>query len=259
MKIEKLLMVPDYDQIEKSFTVAENFGCGFEYNDFYRPDFLENEKELRARIDFYKGNKRCPSYTTLHGAFLDVTVASDDPRILEVSDYRIEQSLQIARQLHAKAVIFHTNFIPNFCTDYYCASWIERNEAYWSKKLEKYNDINIYIENMFDMSYELLAQLSERLCVYPNFGICFDYAHAHAFGDETCIMKWVHAFAPYVKHIHINDNDLVNDLHLPLGDGKIDWKLFKEVYESYFPQATVLVEVKDPEDAEKSLQFIREL
>lgn len=156
-------------------------------------------------------------------------------------------------------MVFHTNFIPNFHTDFYRKNWVERNEIYWKAKLEKYRDMHLYMENMFDMSYDLLAELAGRLSRYENFGICFDYAHAHVFGDEKKIYEWVKAFAPYVRHIHINDNDFKSDLHQPLGEGRIDWKMFKEFYENYFPEASVLIEVKNLQDIEKSLNFIQSL
>lgn len=259
MKIERLLMIPDPENLERSIEIAQKYGCSFEYNDFYLPEFADDQDRVRERIEMYKSENRLPDGCHLHGAFLDVTVFSDDPKIVEVSDYRVEQSLSAARSIGAKAVIFHTNYMPNFQVDYYCKNWIERNASYWKQKLEKYKDINIYMENMFDMSYELLTQLAQRLCTYPNFGVCFDYAHAHAFGDEKQIDSWAASLAPYVKHLHINDNDLVNDLHLCIGEGRIDWKLFKKNYETYFPKASVLVEIKSLDAAEKSLEYIQKL
>lgn len=259
MKIESLLIVPDPGQIEKSVQLAQRYRCGFEYNDFYVPDFVEDDARVKERIDLYFGMGNFTCMNTMHGAFYDVTVFSDDSRIVEVSDYRVEQSLRIACRLGVKAVVFHTNYVPNFQVDYYCQNWLERNVTYWKDKLEKYSDINIYIENMFDMSPDLLVQLAEKLSIYPNFGVCFDYAHAHAFGNEQEIEVWVKTLAPYVKHIHINDNDFSHDLHLTIGEGKIDWKLFKKFYETYFPQASVLVEIKDLSAAEQSLEFIRKL
>lgn len=255
MKIKRLLIIPDPEQMEKSIKLAQAYGCSFEYNDFYMPSLADDEKQVGERIAKYQ-SQQLPDGCTMHGAFLEVTVFSDDPKIVEVSDYRVEQSLSIARRIGAKAVVFHTNFVPNFQVDYYCQSWVERNTAYWKEKLETNSDISIYMENMFDMSYELLAQLAERLSVYSNFGVCFDYAHAHAFGDESRIDAWVKALAPYVKHVHINDNDLVNDLHLAIGEGKIDWQRFKDYYETCFPQASVLIEMKDLQAAEKSLKYI---
>ncbi|MBE5881744.1 MAG: hypothetical protein E7289_05520 [Lachnospiraceae bacterium] len=259
MKIKRLLIIPDPKQIEKSVALAQKYGCGFEYNDFYIPQFLDDATVCEERIRTYKQQRDLPEYTTMHGAFFDVTIFSDDPKIFAVSDERVEQSFRIALSIGVKGIVFHTNFVPNFHAEYYHRNWIERNISYWREKLEKYRDINIYIENMFDMSYELLVKLAEGLSEYPNFGICLDYAHAHAFGDEHKIADWVNTLAPYVKHIHINDNDLEHDLHLGIGEGKIDWERFKEFYETYFPAASVLVEMKNLEAAEKSIQYLQML
>lgn len=259
MKVNRLLIIPDEEQIKKSTELAKNYGCSFEYNDFYMPSLLDDEQQTEHKISRYLSQQELPEGCTMHGAFFEITIFSDDPKIVAVSDFRVEQSLKIARRIGARAVVFHTNYIPNFQVGYYCDNWVEKNVSYWKKKLETYSDINIYMENMFDMSYELLERLADRLSIYPNFGVCFDYAHAHAFGDERKIDAWVKALAPYVKHIHINDNDLVQDLHLELGTGKIDWKRFKEYYETYFPQASVLIEMRDLAAAEKSLEFIQKL
>ena len=62
-----------------------------------------------------------------------------------------------------------------------------------------------------------------------------------------------------MKHLHINDNDFGQDLHLSVGDGKIDWKMFKIYYEIYFPEATVLIEVNGMEKIRKSLDFLESL
>ena len=47
-----------------------------------------------------------PGYCTLHGAFLDVTVFSDDSLIARASDYRVEQSLTIAKRLGVEGLYF---------------------------------------------------------------------------------------------------------------------------------------------------------
>ncbi|MGN0435619.1 MAG: TIM barrel protein, partial [Wujia sp.] len=191
MEIENLLIIPDKNNIDESLRLAKEYNCGFEYNDFFLPDLLDNQERLAETIEFYKSLGDIPQYCTCHGAFLDVTIFSDDARIREVSDYRVEQSLSIAEQLGAKAVVFHTNYLPNFNLSSYRDGWVQRNYEYWSKKLEKYNKLNIYMENMFDSDWRLLVSLAERLKDRDNFGICFDYAHAHVFGDENEIDDWV--------------------------------------------------------------------
>ena len=259
MRCKKILIIPDRAELSSYTKLADRLNLGFEYNDFFIPKLLDDTEQLDAVIAEYEQMSGMPGYCTLHGAFLDVTVFSDDSLIARASDYRVEQSLTIAKRLGVEGVVFHTNYIANFKTDSYRDSFVKKNAVYWSEKLLKYPDIQIYMENMFDDTPELLAGLAEELKGYNNFGVCFDYAHAHVFGNPDEIGLWVQTLAPYVKHLHINDNDFGQDLHLSVGDGKIDWKMFKNYYENYFPEATVLIEVNGMEKIRKSLDFLESL
>lgn len=256
MQIDRLMIVPQRDNLNEFVKLAGEYGCGFEYNDFFIPALLDDEAELNRRIELYTRAENRPAFSTVHGAFLDVTVFSDDEKIREVADLRINQSLEIAKRLGAEAVIFHTNYIPNFNLDSYRDNWVSRNVAYFSQKLEEYPTLHIYMENMFDTDCLLLAALGERMKAYDNFGICLDYAHAQAFGDEKDIAVWVETLAPYVKHLHINDNDFVRDSHLAVGAGKTDWQQFRKYYEQYFAGASVLLEVTGIEKTKQSLEYI---
>lgn len=257
MEFKQLNIIPEISDLKRSVEIAKKYNCGFEYQDFFIPDVLDNESKIKELTNTYLSNKL--NYSTFHGAFFDVTIFSDDSMIKKVSDYRITQSLQIANNLGSKGIVFHTNYIANFNIQSYRNNWVTRNCEYWKKKLEDFPEIEIYIENMFDDTPDLLAELGREMEDEPRFGICFDYAHAHAFGDETKIDEWVEKLAPYVKHIHINDNNFESDLHLPVGDGKIDWEKFKINYEKYMCDASVLIEHKNNDNIKKSLDFLKKL
>lgn len=259
MKIDRLMIIPQRECMEEYMQLAGEYDCGFEYNDFFSPALLDNREELDKRIEFYTRPENKAAFSTVHGAFLDVTVFSDDARIREVSELRVNQSLEVAKRLGAEAVIFHTNYIPNFNLTSYRENWVERNADFYSRKLEEYPKLNIYIENMFDEDYRLLAGLGEKMRDVPHFGICLDYAHAKVFGDETDTDSWVKSLAPYVRHLHINDNDFTQDLHLAVGEGKIHWQQFLKYYEDYLGRASVLLEVTGLEKTRKSLEYIHEL
>ena len=68
---------------------------------------------------------------------------------------------------------------------------------------------------------------------------------------------WVRELAPYIRHMHINDNDLKADLHQPVGDGRIDWQKFHRLMQQYQVTSSVLVEVKGYEAQKKSLEYLR--
>lgn len=259
MKIDRLMIIPQKDSMKEYMQLVGEYECGFEYNDFFLPALLDDREELDKRIEFYTRPENKVAFSTVHGAFLDVTVFSDDARIREVSELRVNQSLEVAKRLGAEAVIFHTNYIPNFNLTSYRENWVERNADFYRRKLHEYPMLKIYIENMFDEDYRLIARLGEKMRDCSNFGICLDYAHAMVFGDERDIDGWVESLAPYVRHLHINDNDFTQDLHLAVGDGRINWNKFQKYYEKYFCNASVLLEVTGPEKTRKSLEYIRGL
>ena len=162
MSRSKLLIRPDRNRIAEYAGLAEQYRLGFEYNDFFSPGLLEDEEAVERVIEEYLRSDRQPGYCTVHGAFLDITIFSDDPLIYKASDYRVEQSLCIAEKIGAGAVIFHTNYIANFRNAEYRESFVSRNAAYWTEKLSQHPGLSIYVENMFDDTPELLAALGEK-------------------------------------------------------------------------------------------------
>lgn len=250
-------IIPEQDDIEASLQLAGEYGAYFEYNDFFLPAVLDDEEKAEELIAFYKGLSRDRSRDILHGAFLDVTVHSEDVRVREISEYRVRQSLEIGKELGVRGVVFHTNFIPNFRTESYRKHWVESNERFWRKMLAEYADIEILMENMFDEEPFLLAQLAERMQDEPRFGVCLDYAHACVFGDAKRIGTWADALMPYTHHIHINDNDLQVDMHKAVGRGQIDWSEFTKLVKDSGQEPSVLVEVRSVNEQRASLEHMR--
>lgn len=249
--MKKFLMIPDINSVEVSLEYAEKYSLGFEYNDFYNPAVLDSEEKINRIINSYK-SMRLPEYCTIHGAFFDVIPFSPDPKIREISLLRIEQSITAARRIGAKAVVFHTNYNPFLNSTAYIEGWLRTNIEVWSDILGRFSDIGIYLENMFDTTPELMAQLSERLCIFDNFGICLDYAHAVL--SKASPETWAETLGRYVKHVHINDNDLVSDLHLAWGDGLINRNGFYRSYEKYLGDSTILIETSLAENTRRSVE-----
>ena len=249
--MKRILIIPQIRCLSESLSLAGEYDTGFEYNDFFLPDILDNEKLCNDIIQQYI-ETRLPEYCTLHGDFFDVIPFSPDKKIREISALRIEQSIHTAKKIGARAVVFHTNYNPFLNTSEYIDSWIKQNEQYWSGVLERHRDINIYFENMFDTSPYIIEELARRLCRFDNFGICFDYAHAAL--TAVPHIEWAKALGKYVRHIHINDNDLKSDLHLAVGDGQIDFGEFYELYEKYMNGASVLIETSTVENQRRSLE-----
>ena len=253
--MKRLLIIPKRDNIEESLRLSKEYNANFEYNDFFLPFVLDDEEKKKEIIDFYKSLDRDRSEDTMHGAFLDVTLHSTDDRIREVSELRVRQSMEIAKELGIRGVVFHTNMIANFKDAVYMKKWVDTNAAFYKTLLQEYPGIYVFVENMFDFDPDMLLALAKEMENEPYFGICLDYAHATISKVEA--KKWFEVLKPYIKHMHINDNDLKNDLHMALGTGKINYKELKELLESGEIEPSILVEVSKLEDQEASLVYMK--
>lgn len=253
--MKQILIIPDCQNINVSVALAKNYGAGFEYNNFSAPEVLDDSEKLEQIITNYK-KADLPEYCTMHGAFFDVIPFSPDCKIREVSDLRIRQSIEAARNIGAKGIVFHTNYNPFLNSESYIKGWVETNAAYWSGVLEQNPQVNIYLENMFDVVPDMLEQLSEQLCQYKNYGVCLDYAHA--FLSKTAPEEWARRLSRFVKHIHINDNDGISDLHMAWGDGVISKEGFYQSYDKYLNGASVLIETSGVENIKKSLVRLKQ-
>lgn len=253
--MSKYLIIPHKDKIKESLALAAKYDLGFEFNDFFWPDVLDDEDKQKEIISVYEGEE-LPKLLTSHGAFFDVLVFSLDRKIAETGKLRVRQSLDLAKRVKAGAVIFHTNYEPLLTQEIYRKDWREKSAEFFRSVCADYPDVQIYMENMFDADPYELRDIAEMLKDVPNFGVCLDYAHASVFGSDTS--AWVKELAPYIKHVHINDNDGKSDLHLAVGEGVTDWEEFLALRKEYFPDATVLVETTPMDRQIRSLEYMNE-
>lgn len=251
--MKKVLVIPNQENIEEYLRLAKAYDLGFEYNEFYVPKLLDDRTLLEEVIHKYE-EYSLPEYTTMHGAFYDVVPSSPDEKIRQIALQRIQQSLDIARKMGVKAVIFHTGYNPFLNTKEYIEAWLESNSTFWGGVLSQNEDLNIYLENMFEQTPDLLEELAKRLSGYANFGICLDYAHAGLYGGNPSL--WAKRLSRFIRHVHINDNDGGSDQHLALGEGKLKRDQFYADYKAYMQGATVLIETSTLPRAVKSLEVL---
>ena len=258
--VRQLYIIPDRERIDESIALSEEIGANFEYNDFIYPDVLCSKKKIDEIISFYEGLGRDMSCDTAHGAFFDITVHSSDKDIARISKERVLTSMDIASDMGLRGVVFHTNFTPNFFDDSYMRNWVDKNIESFGEVLKKYPKTEVYIENMFDMNPDGIRALANSFSRLDKdsqnrIGICLDYAHINAFSDND--EAWVRELAPYIRHIHLNDNDMVRDSHDTIGRGRIDWNLFDARMKKYEVNASVLLEINDINKQKESYDFLK--
>ena len=251
------LIIPDFDRLSESLELSDRYGAAFEYNDFFQPEVYCDEKEAEKRIEVYKSLPRDRSKDTLHGAFLDLSIASKDAYIRKYSREKMEQSVKIAVELGVKGVIFHTGLIGGLEVETYIGNWLQEAESVIRCLLAKYPTIEIYMENTFEKSPVNLLKLKERLKDIDRFSLCLDYGHACL--TETSEELWVEEMADAIGHIHLNDNDLKSDLHLVPGKGMIDMIHFENLLDTYDIKVPVLLEITGVDEQKQALKYMSAL
>ena len=250
-------VIPDISNMDEYMTLVSEYGVAFEYNDFFDPSVYEDKNETERRIAKYLEYDRDRSKDTLHGVFYDIAPISQDSVIRDHCRMLMRQSMDIAEELGCKGVVFHTGLLAGLNTEGYLSGWLSGMTAFLHELAAKYRGLYIYMENTFENSPVIFNALMDNLKDEPNVALCLDYAHAAL--TSTPAREWFEEMAPYIKHMHLNDNDLISDLHLAAGDGNIDYSELEPLIEKYGVQTQILLEVNGIEKARRSLEYMTAL
>lgn len=250
----KYYIIPNLKDLDKALEYSKKYNLGFEYNEFFNPDLLDDLDQFDNAIISYKALKR--NNDTLHGVFLDICLNSSDSKIRKISEMRVEESIKQAKLLNCKGVVFHTNYIEFMARSAsYKEQYLALNSEFYHKMADKY-DIDIYLENMFDETPDMLYELVKR-CNHKRINVCLDFAHANI--SKTSIDDWFYKLKDYIKHVHLNDNDGMVDSHSEIGKGNIDFKKVKSLINELNDNISVLIEISDIDVAIKSYLILREI
>ena len=253
----RLGIIPDIDRLDDSLKLSWEYNTFFEYNDFFYPAIYQSEGETRRRINIYKSLDRDMSRDTMHGVFFDIAMTSTDEIIRNRSRVLMNNSMEIAANLGVKGVVFHTGINPGLWNRSYLDGWLDTAATWLDKLAKEYSHIDIYIENTFDKEPGVLTSLIDLLSHRKNVKLCLDYGHALLTDTED--EEWVKQMAPYVGHIHLNDHDMKEDLHLAPGKGLIDFERFEDLMEEYEVDAQVLLELNGAQEQLEALKYMTKL
>ena len=253
----EFLIVPSYEGLEDSFKLSKAYNASFEYDDFYAPAVYQDEREICRRISGYKSLDRDRSRDTLHGVFIDTCVSSPDKKISSYSKSLFRLSMDIAKDLGVRGVVFHTGLISGLEIEPYLSSWLDGFSGFMEELSREYPSLSIFIENSFEKSPNMLLRLKNSLPNQNNIKLCLDVGHASL--TPYPLEKWCEEMSPYTAHIHLNDNDLKNDLHLATGRGSLDFQNIKLLLDRFFKGVPILLELDGIENQRLSLDFMQGL
>ncbi|MDY6971338.1 MAG: sugar phosphate isomerase/epimerase [Thermodesulfobacteriota bacterium] len=118
--------------------------------------------------------------------------------------------------------------------------------------------ITICLENLS----EHVAHMDDVFEALPTLYMCLDLGHAQLLTEENTSYGFIDKYPERIKHIHVHDNrggDSPNDdLHLPVGEGLVDFeKIFQKLMAIGYC-GTITLELK-PHEIRECLGYVREL
>ncbi len=184
---------------------------------------------------------------TLHAPFWDLSLGSVDEEIRKLSVKRIVTSLNIAKSLNAKNVVFHSGYTE---TSYISSPKLEWNNRFYASLGEILDyagsfGLKIALENVYERDVEFFVSACETF-KNQGLGICFDCGHYNVYG-ATPLEEWLGALAPYLRAVHLHSNNGKADEHLAVDEGNIDFeKIFRILAEKKVaPLITIENKVED--------------
>jgi hypothetical protein len=92
-----------------------------------------------------------PYPRSYHGAFIDLSLHSDDPAIAEIARQRIARDLETAF-LGCRKIVFHTGFNPLVPLERYEEEFVDRHTAFWPQCADQWPDLTICLENLWELA-----------------------------------------------------------------------------------------------------------
>jgi sugar phosphate isomerase/epimerase len=118
--------------------------------------------------------------------------------------------------------------------------------------------IVICIENLSEEARDMTKAFDE----IPDLRMTLDLGHAELLCEKNRSLGFIEQFPGRIRHIHLHDNRGGNspddDLHLPPGEGRIDFGKMFEALRRVKYEHTVTLELKPPE-IKRSLAYVSEL
>ncbi|MDY6974248.1 MAG: sugar phosphate isomerase/epimerase family protein [Thermodesulfobacteriota bacterium] len=182
---------------------------------------------------------------TLHGPFYDLVPGGMDKSMVKATRERLRQVFDLIPLFEPSFIVCHTGYDKNRYNKIR-NEWVETSVETWSPLVEdlKGTQTILLFENVYERTPDMLNRLLCRLDS-EKVGFCFDAGHMTAF-SETAVEDWLKAMGPFLKEVHLHDNDGTWDDHLAIGAGEIDFDiLFKYLEDNHLrPIITLEAHVK---------------
>lgn len=226
---------------------AREFGLGLEIAEYctaWNMDekFAETHGIVEQEIDGV-------SRRLLHAPFSELFPSAVDPKARELARFRYRQAIALAKRYGAEKVIIHGGYNPRL---YFSCWYTEQSIVFWKDFLKVDPGVDIVLENVLEEQPEMLGDIVQAVN-HPRLRLCLDVGHVNAYSPVPA-EGWLKAWAPWLTHFHIHNNDGTYDSHSLPGEGTIPLGSLLRTAETVCPGATFTLEVRQAAPAVLWLQ-----
>lgn len=189
----------------------------------------------------------------LHSPLNDINIASINPNIREASVKEIKKSIDLANMLDVEIVTVHPGLYSPL------SRYTEDSPKLAKESLRELNDysnersVTIALENLPSM-WLSICDTAEEISDFlreVDLEFCLDIGHAYTAGEVEKFLD----LEPV--NVHLHDNRGENDLHLPLGEGEIDFQKIISELKDY--EGNYVIEGRDLEELKESKIYLQNL
>lgn len=202
--------------------------------------FLEEDQATPERIDVKKVRNLLEEYkleVVGHTACY-LPIGSPIKSLREAAAEEMTRYFRVFNKLGVRLVTIHANWPTAIFSAKEGIAFQVMALRELIGEAKEYN-LNLMYEPI-DTQKDSVENVSAVLGQVPELLFHLDIGHASLFGRKP--EQFIKEFHQKLRHVHLNDNDRMRDLHLPMGAGSIDWKRTIKVLKRYY-NGTITLEV----------------
>jgi sugar phosphate isomerase/epimerase len=200
---------------------------------------------------------------TLHAPFFDLCPGAMDSLVLKASRDRLRQVFDLVPLFEPETIVCHTGYDNKRYHDTQ-QTWLEIALDTWKPLVKQLGTTTttLVFENVYEKTPQMLLQLLTHL-KGSHTGFCFDTGHMNTF-SETDMEGWLKVLGPFIKQLHLHDNDGSWDQHWAIGDGNIPFEVLFRYLNTKLTMPVITIEAhredwlwQSLERLSQSIQFMR--
>ncbi|HUV79575.1 MAG TPA: sugar phosphate isomerase/epimerase family protein [Candidatus Bathyarchaeia archaeon] len=203
---------------------------------------------------------------SLHAPLSDINIASVNERMWEESIRQIKESIENTYEFIDDICVVHPGFFSPLSVQMPDTA-VQKAISGLTTLCEFAADrgLRIAVENLTSANM-LMGRYPDELIQLvrgvnmDNLGVCIDVAHANT-TKKLDEFLGITAKAEDVEiiHMHASDNFGADDLHLPLGEGNLDWKKVLNGINNNGYEGIIVLELYSLDGGIESLEFINKV